>query len=89
MPILSILTDAEIRQFNLPPKFSNTERARYFTLSPNIKRMINRMDNNITRTGFILQWGYFKDSGRFFQKKNLESRTSNTYRNYYVVRILM
>lgn len=74
MSQLSILSAAEKRQFELPPRFTKNERGLYFTLTPEIKRTISRLQNNDTRAGFILQLAYFRANARFYPIESFRKR---------------
>ena len=66
MTAITLLTLQEKRQFDRPPSLSNTERISYFFLSLQIKRFINRLDKNHTRTGFLMQLAYFLMNAKFY-----------------------
>jgi len=74
MTLLAILSQAEKRQFDLPPKFSKAERAVYFALNPQLKKTISRLDNKDTRAGFLLQLAYFRANARFYPIESFRKR---------------
>ncbi len=69
-----MLSAAEKRQFELPPRFTKNERGLYFSLTPEIKRTISRLQNNDTRAGFILQLAYFRANARFYPIESFRKR---------------
>jgi len=75
MTKLAILTPKEQRAFDAPPKFHKIDRPRYFSISPEIRRLgFNRLRTDINRVGFILQLGYFRASGKFFVTEDFRKR---------------
>ena len=75
MTKLAILTPKEQRAFDAPPKFHKIDRPRYFSVSPEIRRLgFNKLRTDINRVGFILQLGYFRASGKFFVGEDFRKR---------------
>ena len=74
MTLLAILTPQEKRQFDLPPAFNQDERTVYFSLTPAMKRLVSRMENNNTRAGFLLQLAYFRANARFYPVDSFKKR---------------
>ena len=66
MARLKILTSEEIKAFDKPPKFNAQQREKYFNISENLDNILKRLRNPTYKLGIILQWGYFRASGRFF-----------------------
>tara|TARA_R110002072_G_scaffold238329_1_gene395669 strand:- start:153 stop:3215 length:3063 start_codon:yes stop_codon:yes gene_type:complete len=75
MTKLAILTPTEQRIFDTPPKIHKIDRPRYFSVSPEIRRLaFNALRTDINRVGFILQLGYFRASGKFFVAEDFRKR---------------
>ncbi|MFT7111436.1 MAG: TnpA family transposase [Porticoccaceae bacterium] len=75
MPKLAILTAAEQREFDSPPKFYKVDRPKYFSLTSDIRQLgFNKLRTPVNRVGFILQLGYFRASGKFFVNEQFRKR---------------
>lgn len=66
MPKIRILSPAERKAFQSPPVFQSNERANYFEISDAIKTILASQHSPYRKVGFILQSGYFRRVGRFF-----------------------
>jgi len=74
MALLSILSDQEKRLFEAPPALTASDRVLCFSLTPNMKRSIARMENHHVRAGFLIQLAYFRAKARFFTIKKTKKR---------------
>lgn len=63
---LTVLQAYEARQFDLPPKFSKAERKFFFMQDSVIKEELKKIRGDINPIGLLLQYGYFKSSGKFY-----------------------
>jgi hypothetical protein len=66
MAKIRLLSPAERKAFQLPPVFQESERETYFEISDATKKIIDPMYSSYRKVGFVLQLGYFRKSGRFF-----------------------
>ena len=66
MSKIRILTAAEQKAFDSPPFFSEEERVEFFMLDDTLHNIIAQLGTPLNRIGFLLQFGYFKATGRFF-----------------------
>lgn len=66
MPRLSIFTEDEINLFDKPPRFSSEQRQKYFHLSDKLILLLRNLRSATNKVCTVLQWGYFRASGRFF-----------------------
>ncbi len=66
MPKIKILTHAEKKAFDTPPIFSAAERDNFFALDETLSAMVSQLGHPTNQVGFLLQFGYFKATGRFF-----------------------
>lgn len=74
MTPITILSLADRNKFDAPPQFKKEERSLYFSVTPDIRRSIAAIDLPENRIGFLLQWGYFKATGRFFPTEKFKQR---------------
>ena len=74
MTQLTFLTSAEKRQFNSPPVFTKAQRPAYFAVTDDIRKTLGSLRTPTTRVGFLLQIGYFKHSGKFFERSDFRQR---------------
>lgn len=54
-------------EFERPPAYSFLKQRHFFAIPPWLKPILRGLDSDINRVGFLLQWGYFRSSGRFFK----------------------
>ena len=66
MTPLVILTSAERKKFDAPPKFNTEERSLHFSLSHSDIIIVNDLRSASTKVGFVLQLGYFKSHAKFY-----------------------
>jgi TnpA family transposase len=66
MTRLAILTEEEQVEFDYPPMLSVEARALCFAIPKEIENKINFLRTPTNQVGFLLQYGYFKASKRFF-----------------------
>ena len=67
MSYLKVLSAAEANRYDYPPAFNSVQRKKYFYVSEPIAAILyKRLRKPQTRIGFLLQWGYFQYTGRFF-----------------------
>ena len=66
MPKIRILSPAERKAFQSPPLFQSSEKVSYFEISDVIKKTLDVIHSPYRKVGFILQLGYFRRVGRFF-----------------------
>ena len=66
MSRIKILQPQEKRRFDEPPQLSAYQRGQFFHLPTGLEQALPQLRKPVTRVGFMLQWGYFRASGRFF-----------------------
>ncbi len=74
MPLLTILPDDEKQQFETPPLFTGEERKYFFTLPKWAEEIVSTLRTPASKTGFILQLGYFRASKMFFPKQEFQQQ---------------
>ena len=67
MTSLSILSQKEVNKFNSLPKFNLQQQRYFFSLPKILRNKIDRFENNNNKIIFILLYGYFKASNKFFK----------------------
>jgi hypothetical protein len=68
MTNLIILSEEEIQVFESPPRFTYEERKHFFTLPEWAKPLLAKLATPTSKTGFILQLGYFRATNKFYTK---------------------
>ena len=76
---LQILSEPEIEEIFALPKFTDTERIYYFTLSPNELVIMSNLIYGHSKALFILQLGYFKAKFRLFSFNTTEVAVDLAY----------
>jgi len=77
MTQLVFLTSAEKRQFDSPPVFTKNQRPAYFAITDDIRRTLGALRTAKNRVSFLLQLGYFKQSGKFFPPSTFRAQDIN------------
>src|SRR4029450_12915091 len=68
MTRLIILSKEEIVSFESPPRFTAQERKYYFALPDWAEKLVATLTTPVSKTGFVLQLGYFRATNKFFPK---------------------
>ena len=74
MSQLAILSMAERRRFDQPPVFNKEERRRHFLVPADVRLALSRIKTQTNKAGFLLQFGYFQATGRFFSTELFRRR---------------
>lgn len=69
MPRLVVFDKDEIKAFDSPPVFLTEHRDKYFSLSEKLLLLIKKITSPTNKICLIIQWGYFRATGRFFSPK--------------------
>jgi TnpA family transposase len=67
MTLKEILTPDLEDEFERPPAFSFIKQRYFFVIPIWMKPLLRGLVSDTNRVGFLLQWGYFRASGRFFK----------------------
>lgn len=67
MARLEILDAAARQEFERPPRFQPQQQGHFFAIPDWLQLQVNGFNTVINQVGFVLQWGYFKATGRFFK----------------------
>ena len=70
MSVIQILTKDEEKIFELPPSFDSFAKNHFFKLTSGINEIILEMKSDSNKILFILMFGYFKATNRFFEIQN-------------------
>lgn len=73
MPIPYVLTSNEQEAFDNPPSLSAEMRTICFSIDNELDKELNNLRTPSTKVGFLLQYGYFKASRRFFFVNRFQS----------------
>jgi hypothetical protein len=63
---IKILNHKDIEKFDSPPEFYGEERKRFFYLPKGVSELVESFRTTKNKVGFILQFGYFKASKKFY-----------------------
>ena len=66
MPKLQLLVPSKQLKFDSCPRLKIQERHVYFSISADIENYLEKIRSPINKVGFVIQLGYFRASGRFF-----------------------
>ena len=67
MSVFKILTNEEEKDFELVPKFDSLSQNHFFKLTSGVSESISEMKSDSNKILFILMFGYFKATHRFFE----------------------
>ena len=71
---IKILNNNDIKTFENPPQFNGEERKRFFYLPTWAKDLVESFRTPTNQVGFILQFGYFKASNKFFLARKIHQK---------------
>ena len=74
MPRMRILNAAEEAHYGSPPVFSSVERKRFFDFSRSVMEAAHDLRSTANRIGFLLGYGYFRATRRFFAPETYHAR---------------
>jgi TnpA family transposase len=67
MSVIQILTKEEVKNFETPPKFDLFAKNHFFKITEKLENMIIEMKSDSNKILFILMFGYFKATNKFFE----------------------
>ena len=74
MPRMKILDKSSFSAFNTPPEFTSQQRKSCFEFSNKLMNIAIKFREPSTQIGFLVSWGYFKISKRFYAPENFNIR---------------
>ena len=74
MPRMRVLNSTEQASYDNPPVFDSRERHKYFDLTVGLERTASHLKTPTNRVGFILSFGYFRATKRFFSPRDFRSQ---------------
>jgi len=74
MPLINVLTEPQINEYEQPPVFTASERKHFLTMPISIKDKINSFTTTTNKIGFQLMFGYFLARKRFYFKEQFHQR---------------
>jgi|GEM_PF-1129721 TnpA family transposase len=67
MSRIKLLQSSEVKVFDAPPVFTHEHRIQFFGADELIQTELSKLRTPFSKLGFLLQVGYFKWTGRFFE----------------------
>ena len=67
MSRIKLLQSNEIKDFDTPIIFNITQKQYNFSFSDDLDIELEKLRHPCSKIGMVLQWGYFKYHGRFFE----------------------
>ncbi|MDC1346905.1 Tn3 family transposase [Glaciecola sp.] len=67
MAKMKVLSSARKRAFDSVPKLTKEATIGYFTLDVETKKILNKMQSNVAKVGYLVSKAYFQAKGRFFE----------------------
>lgn len=67
MSRIKLLQSSEVKVFDAPPVFSYEHRLQFFGTDELIQTELGKLRTPYSKLGFLIQLGYFKWTGRFFE----------------------
>ena len=77
MRLIEVLPDYEAKRFSRPPVLSLNERKIAFKLDPLFSQLSQKTKQAANQIGLLVQYGYFKVSGKFFTTKTFRASDIN------------
>ena len=74
MPLINILNEQQIDDYEQPPVFTASERKHFLTMPISIKEKINSFTTTTNKIGFQLMFGYFLARKRFYFKEQFRKK---------------
>lgn len=73
MRLLEVLPDYEVKRFSRSPALTNDDRKKYFKIDDLVRDAVKKTKQPENKIGFLVQYGYFKISGKFFTAKSFKT----------------
>ncbi len=81
--VITILSNSDIKKYDIPPRFSGEERKTVGHLPLSIQAIVDTIESPHNKLGFILQFAYFRVTKRFYSTEKFnESDIKGFSRRY-------
>ncbi len=77
MSRIKLLQASEIRAFDTPIILNHFQQNHLFNLSDDLEVELHKLRHPCSKMGFLLQWGYFKFHGRFYEGADFKDSDIN------------
>ena len=77
MSRIKLLQPIEIRVFDNPVIFNDFQQNHLFTIEDDLEIELNKLRHPYSKMGLLLQWGYFKFHGRFYEVADFKDSDIN------------
>ena len=67
MSRIKLLPAHEIKEFDTPTIFSVSQQSHFFNITDDLEMELDKLRHPCSKMGMLLQWGYFKFHGRFYE----------------------
>lgn len=67
MSRIKLLQPQEIKEFDCPMILTSPQQNHYFEIQDDLAIELDKLRHPCSKIGMLLQWGYFKFHGRFFE----------------------
>ena len=74
MPLLEILSEKQIKEYEGPPVFSAAERKHFLTMPLSVRKQVDALSTPTNKVGFQLMFGYFLARKRFYSKEQFRDK---------------
>ena len=77
MSRIKLLQPNEIREFDSPSIFTVSQQSHFFNITDDLEMELNKLRHPCSKMGMLLQWGYFKFHGRFYEVSDFNETDIN------------
>ena len=77
MSRIKLLPAHEIREFDTPAIFTVSQQSHFFNITNDLEMELDKLRHPCSKMGMLLQWGYFKFHGRFYEVSDFREEDIN------------
>ena len=77
MSRIKLLQPNEIREFDTPSIFTVSQQSHFFNITDDLEMELDKLRHPCSKMGMLLQWGYFKFHGRFYEVSDFNETDIN------------
>lgn len=74
MPLLEILSEKQIKEYEEPPVFSAAQRKHFLTMPVSVRKQVEALSTSTNKVGFQLMFSYFLVRKRFYFKEQFRDK---------------